>query len=49
MIDWSKVGRGLDTFVDVVWPTMIAVAVLAVAAFAAGTYASEALLAPFGK
>lgn len=41
MADW------LDTFADVVWPTAIAVVVLAVAAYAAGSYARDVLLAPF--
>ena len=46
-MDWFNLCRAIDIFVDVVWPTMITSAVLTVATVAAGTYAREALLAPF--
>lgn len=44
---WEGWAESLDTFADIVWPTTIAVVALAVAAYAAGSYGRDALLATF--
>lgn len=42
-MDWFKICRAIDIFVDVVWPTMIASAVLTAAVCLAGAHVWEAL------
>jgi hypothetical protein len=42
----DKLARALDVFADVVWPIMIALAVVAGATYVAGKYAADAVLTP---